>query len=142
MLDPKIREIISECSLNTGASNEALASVESIIGRTLPHDYVDLLQFSNGFEGMVGHDGPGSRKDYVCFWPVEMLLEYNEAYKVAEFAPGLFLFGSNGGTTAYAFDMRENNMSIVAIDFITLCSDELIVVRSNLIKFFRFLTSP
>jgi hypothetical protein len=49
--------------------------------------------------------------------PVEELLKMNKAYEAAEYAPGLFLFGSNGGGAAYAFDKRSNN-SIVAVPFV------------------------
>jgi len=45
------------------------------------------------------------------------LLRLNQAYEVAEYAPALFLFGSNGGGEAYAFD-RASKGAIVAVPFV------------------------
>jgi hypothetical protein len=47
----------------------------------------------NGGEGSVGDT-------YVILWRIEELIEMSKAYDVAEYAPGLFLFGSDGGGEA------------------------------------------
>jgi hypothetical protein len=57
----------------------------------LPQGYLDFLYRYNGGEGFVGPNA------YVIFWRLGELAELNEAYQVAEFAPGLLAFGSNGG---------------------------------------------
>jgi hypothetical protein len=45
--------------------------------------------------------------------------ESNADYKVAEFAPGFAVFGSNGGGEPYAWDLRESRRSnYVVIPFI------------------------
>ena len=43
---------------------------------------------------------------------------------VSEFAPGLILFGSDGGGEAYAFDVREAVPIIVEVPFIGMGGDE------------------
>jgi len=55
---------------------------------------------------------------YLILWRVGELLELNKAYHVAEYAPGLFLFGTNGGGEAYAFDTRSDAKPIVCVPFI------------------------
>src|SRR5262249_55673802 len=77
----------------------------------LPDDYVQLLHQMNGGEGFIGS------KEYLILWPIEELLKLNKEYEVAEYAPDLFLFGSNGGGEAYAFDKRSKH-SIVAVPFV------------------------
>jgi hypothetical protein len=74
----------------------------------LPDDYAGFLQRANGGEGFIGNA-------YVIFWPVEELLEMNRVYHVAEYAPGLFIFGSDGGGEGFAFDMRNEAKPIVAV---------------------------
>ena len=39
---------------------------------------------------------------------------------MADFAPGLFLFGTDGAGEAFAFDMRSNEQPIVCVPFIPL----------------------
>src|SRR3989344_6210233 len=77
----------------------------------LPNDYVQFLQQMNGGEGFIGNS-------YVILWRVEELLEMNRAYQVAVYAPGLFLFGSDSGGEAFAFDTRSKAKPIVVIPFV------------------------
>jgi hypothetical protein len=44
-------------------------------------------------------------------------MDFNEAYQTRKYAPGLFLFGSNGGGEAFAFDRRTNNC-VVNVPFV------------------------
>jgi hypothetical protein len=57
---------------------------------------------------------------------------------VAEFAPGLFAFGTNGGGEAFAFDLRTSTMPIVMVPFIGM---ELSEARSIGTTFNGFLTA-
>jgi hypothetical protein len=74
----------------------------------LPKEYAQFLQRANGGEGFVGQNA------YVIFWRLEELPEMNRAYQVDEYAPGLFLFGSDGGGEAFAFDSRSAGVDIVS----------------------------
>jgi hypothetical protein len=85
---------------------------ETSAGLRLPADYADFLQWSNGGEGFIGP------KAYVILWKLGDLVEMNEAYQVSEYAPGLFIFGSDGGGEAFAFDIRTSGMPIVSIPFV------------------------
>ena len=42
----------------------------------------------------------------------------NKAYQIADYAPGLFLFGSDGGGEAFAFDIRTEAKPIVSVPFV------------------------
>jgi hypothetical protein len=100
----------------------------------LPADYVQFLQKMNGGEGSLGENA------YVALWRVEELGDRNVGYEVAEFAPGLFLFGSNGAGEAFAFDARSDQFCIVAVPFIGM--DDLrdaIVIATNFRAFLEVL---
>lgn len=66
---------------------------------TLPEWHLSLLRISNGAEGSVG-------SSYLGLWPAEEVIAHNSDYRVQEFHPGMLMFGSSMGGTAYAFDGR------------------------------------
>lgn len=41
---------------------------------------------------------------YMQLWPLDKVTEYNDAFEIAEYAPGFFGFGSNGGGELLVFD--------------------------------------
>lgn len=96
---------------NNSASEDAIKQAADIMNASLPSDYLSFLRTSNGGEGMLG-------QNYVIFWKVEELPEMNKAYQVEEYAPGLFLFGSDGGGEAFAFDTRLDSWQVVAVPFV------------------------
>jgi hypothetical protein len=100
-------------NLEKPASSEAIVTFERAAGFALPVEYARFLAMSNGGFGEIGDH-------YLQFWPVEELLKWNEGYKVAEFAPGLFLFGSDGGGEAFAFDRKQPGLPVVMVPFIPL----------------------
>ncbi|WP_153242676.1 SMI1/KNR4 family protein [Frateuria defendens] len=105
------REHWSNWALNGPVAVESLRSVESALGRHLPHGYRDFLQKNDGGEGFISDN-------YVILWRAEELIEFNREYEVEKYAPGLFLFGSDGGGEGYGFDMREQDAPVVMVPFI------------------------
>lgn len=102
------------------------------MGIQLPRDYVEFVLRGNGAEGPVPNRG------YLALWPVEVLRSRNEEYAVAEFAPGLLLFGSDGADTAYAFD-STNSMKIVELPFIGMSREEMEFVANTFTEFLQLL---
>ena len=99
----------------------------------LPDDYLQFLQYSDGGEGFIGNA-------YVMLWRLEELLDLNQGYKVEEFAPELFLFGSDGGGEAFAFDMRSSTVAIVSVPFIPLDSAYAYRLGSSFDDFLDFIS--
>ena len=124
------KQIFEKFNSNPPASVASLRNFELESDFRLPEDYVQFLQQTNGGEGFVGPNA------YVILWRLEELLEMNKAYQVAEFAPGLFLFGSDGGGEAFAFDTRSNAKPIVSVPFVGM---EVNLVRSIAPNFKEFL---
>lgn len=105
-------QIFSDFRGNAPANASDFEQFETDVGFGLPADYESFLRRSNGGEGFIGPNG------YVIFWKLGDLMEMNKAYQVPEFAPGLFIFGSDGGGEAYAFDVRTTAMPIVSVPFV------------------------
>jgi hypothetical protein len=98
---------------NPPASEEAMLVVTNSLPKPLPPAYLAALAIANGGEGFVG-------KRYIKLWVAEELLERNEKHQVAEYAPNLFLIGSNGGGQAYAFDLAKDDNAVYQVPFIGL----------------------
>jgi RimJ/RimL family protein N-acetyltransferase/cell wall assembly regulator SMI1 len=96
---------------NPGIPDNALSLAMKDLGVELPEDYQAFLRKTNGGAGFLG-------EAYVSLWRGEELKQKNEDYQVAEFAPGLLIFGSDGGGEAYAFDMHETPWKVVQVPFI------------------------
>lgn len=105
------REHWNNWALNGPVTAESLRDVESALGRHLPKEYRDFLQKNDGGEGFISDN-------YVILWKAEELIEFNREYEVEKYAPGLFLFGSDGGGEGYGFDMREQAAPVVMVPFI------------------------
>ena len=97
----------------SGAESEVAISTFLTLNLIPPSDYLNALQFTNGGEGYV-------RRSYLRLFSTEKLLLFNNAYQVEKFAPGLVLFGSNGGGEAFGFDTRKDPAEIVQIPFIPM----------------------
>ena len=118
-------QIFKKFRANQPASAAQIEQCEAAIGFELPASYQNFLKRQNGGEGFIGPNA------YVIFWRVTDLMEMNKAYQVGEYAPGLFIFGSDGGGEAYAFDIRNNEMLIVSVPFVGMGVSLARVVASN-----------
>jgi hypothetical protein len=126
--------LFAEFKANPPAKLALIERCQAKLSFLLPADYVQFLQKMNGGEGSLGGNA------YVALWRVEELGDRNADYEVAEFSPGLFLFGSNGAGEAFAFDTRSDQFRIVAVPFIGM--DDLrdaIVIATNFRAFLEVL---
>ncbi|MBE2294118.1 MAG: SMI1/KNR4 family protein [Phycisphaerales bacterium] len=108
----RIDRYIERLELSKGASSKAITELEKKLLIQLPADYQTFMEQSNGAEGIIGTEG------YLSLWPIEEIADLNNEYSVTEFAPGLVIFGSDGGDTAYAFDTKKSPPEIVTVPFI------------------------
>ena len=108
---------------NLPANPASIDRCQAELSFRLPADYVRFLQQMNGGEGFVG-------KNYLRVWPVEELVRYNKRYHVEKGAPGIFLFGTDGGGEAFAFDTRSTPSPIVAVPFILDLEDGIFIARN------------
>jgi len=109
-MDEKIKSILSELSLSAPASSSDLERLSHFFSKKIPEEYMDFLLISNGGEGFLGNN-------YLILWKAEEIEKFNEEYESSQYAPGIILFGSNGGGEAFGFDANREN-SIIAIPFV------------------------
>lgn len=102
---------MSDMEVGQSNSEEVVNNLEANLQIMLPEEYRQFMTKHNGAEGAIGE------KNYLVIWPVEEIVELNEAYGVSEFTPSLVYFGSDGGGTAYAFDKRSVPYSVVKFPF-------------------------
>jgi hypothetical protein len=117
-------ELLDDFSGNVGTDNDVLREIEKNLAVKLPSDYKSFLSSINGGEGFVG-------KHYLILWKAEELAQFNEEYQVAEYAPGLMFFGSNGGGEGFAFDTRVVPFRIVEVPFVGMSLECAITVADS-----------
>jgi SMI1 / KNR4 family (SUKH-1) len=100
----------------TGGSPEPIEAVAAI-GQALnvewPPGFAEFLAQSGGGEGWIG-------ESYLVVWPPGEIVANNEAMKVAEFAPNLVGFATDGGGELFAFDREYDPVHIVMVPMIGL----------------------
>ena len=116
------------------ASDDAIAALRASAPVGIPSSYYNFLRITNGGEGDLGVD-PG----WFAPWPAEHVVQNNRQYQLAEWVPGLFGFGSNGGGECFAFDFRETGCGrIVTVPFIPLDLRKAVVIAESFEQFSLF----
>lgn len=121
--------------LNAPALTSSIKNAESELSFEFPRDYVEFLLLGDGGVGRVGD------LSHAIFWKVEELFELNNAYEVAEYAPGILLFGSNGGGEAFGFDRRFTAAPIVQIPFVGMSLDYAERLAGTFMEFLKYLAN-
>lgn len=103
-----IRILLGNFSFESSGSDDAPAYLAEL---GLPDDFLSIFSEVNGGEGFVG-------EEYLILWKAEELIPFNREYETDKYAPGLFLFGSNGGGEGFGFDTRSKPYKVVEIPFI------------------------
>lgn len=124
--------LFSHFITNPGAEEQAILSA-CLALKIKPHaDFLKVLQFTNGGEGFIRHS-------YFHLYSLDEMLSLNQAYQVSTFAPGLIIFGSNGGGDAFGFDTRHDPMQIVQISFIPMDFKYAELLGGNFMEFLHTL---
>lgn len=133
-------EVLQRMSTAEGASDAAIGRLldyaQRTVGAVLPPDYLELLRYTNGADGPIGEHG------HLVLWAVEVLEEVNDGFAPAEWMPGFFIIGSNGGDAAYGVDTRPKDpakMTYVETDFIGMGWDSVFWEGKGLLDLLRHL---
>ncbi len=127
-MDESLFSIMSTMKLTEGANEKEISNLLLSINFDPPSEYIQFLKYSNGAKGMLG-------KNFLVIWRANEVLSINKRYEVELFAPGLFLFGTDGGNEGYGFDHRAKDITIVKIPFIGLGWNDAIIICRNFIEF-------
>lgn len=123
-----LEEILAYFTGKPGASEQLLQTAETALGIILPEDYRSFLKHFDGGEGFIG-------KHYLIFWKAEELERFNRHYRVNEYAPKFYLFGTDGGGEGFAFDARSSPYRVVLIPFVGMTADSAIFVANTFTEF-------
>lgn len=125
--------LLAKFNGNPPAEAQAILRLEAESGLDLPVEYKEFLLQQNGGEGFIG-------SAYAMLWRAEELLGINKSYHVHEYAPGLLLFGSDGGGEAFAFDTRSTAKPIVSVPFVGMALNEARPVALGFSEFLETLS--
>ena len=112
------------------ASRADIDRAETSLGLRFPKDLVEFYESSDGAEGWVVNE-------YLAMWPIDQLVELNDAAKVSAFCPGLVILATNGGGDGYGLDTR--NDTLVRVPMIGMTWDEAEPVGSTFHEFLGWL---
>ena len=127
-MDATIENLTKELDKNGPADQEILKKVLAELDFIPPHDYIQFIKTHNGAEGVIN-------ESYLQLLPIEELNNFNLMYESASYAPVYFIFGSNLGGTAYAFN--KGNNEIVAFELVDMVSEDLEVIGTDFVSFLK-----
>jgi len=123
---------LTEGQLNSPAAASAVDGLSARVGVALPESYIEFFKAHDGGEGFIGDN-------YIIFWRVEEVVDFNREYEVEIYAPGIFLFASNGGGEGYGFDTLDVAMPVVRVPFIGMDRQHAISVARDIPDLFAHL---
>jgi hypothetical protein len=89
-VNARLAKLVEKLSKVLGITETELKKFESASCIRLPEQYAEFMKVTNGGEGHIG------KNSYVQLFPLQDLMSINQAAATNRFAPGLFIFGSNG----------------------------------------------
>jgi hypothetical protein len=96
------------------ASDDDVRLFQQLAGdASVPSDFVQFAVLADGAEGFVGDR-------YLALWRLGDIPELNAVARVQQFAPGLVLVGTDGGTTAIGLDTRPAVAVFVTVPLVGL----------------------
>jgi hypothetical protein len=107
-----IDDYVKDLQLGGPGDSGCLERAQGSLQTRFPTDYVAFMLSHDGAEGPVGENA------YIQIWPCADLVQRNRTLAVDEFVPGLTLFASDGGGTAYGFDVTASDTAIVEVPLI------------------------
>lgn len=126
---------VTEGQLDPPAAPHVVDGLSSRLGVIPPPDYLDFLRQHNGGEGFIGDS-------YIVLWKAEELADFNREYEVERYAPGILMFGSDGGGEGYGFDTLSAAMPIVRVPFIGMERSVAVPVAKDFPDLFIQLGKP
>lgn len=139
-MEDLLSQVLVNCQLYQGVTEKGLDELEKELNMRLPDEYIRLLRFSNGLEGVLEDN-----QTYVAFWNAEMVYENNQMYEVPRLMPGILVIGGIRDSEAICIDMRENSQNygnFFMVPFDLLDWEEAEPLGSTLEEMFEKLKNP
>jgi hypothetical protein len=131
-----LAELLAEpFALRAPVEGSAARELQALLPPVIPADYFEMFRLGNGGAGDVGGG------DYAELWSIDELESYNEEYEVLQQAPGLILFGSNGGGEAFAFNLTQKVTTIGIVPFIGMSVELYCPIADTFLAFLNEVAS-
>lgn len=130
-----IEGLLSETEMQPPCPPDELADFTEMVGPVPHRDYLEFIARHNGCDGPVGTEG------YIGLWPIDEVISGTEQANTEEFAPGLLLFGGDGGNEAFAFDRQDPAWPIVMVPLVGMSRKEMKFVAGTFTEFIRRLAA-
>jgi SMI1 / KNR4 family (SUKH-1) len=103
---------------NSPSTSKEIKSFLKVLDFDLPFGFIDFFRKTNGVN-------ISNENEYFFLWKLTDMVQLNKEYNVKEFAPEFFIFGSNGGDTAFAIE--KDTGYIYEIPFIGMSKEEALL---------------
>lgn len=130
-----IEQLLSETTMRPPCPADELADFIEMVGPVPHQDYLDFIAKHNGCDGSIGEEG------YVRIWSLDNVIARTEGSNVAELAPGLLLFGGDGGNEAFAFDRQDPKWPIVMVPLVGMSRKDMKFVAGTFTEFIERLAA-
>jgi len=94
----------------------------------LPKGFIDFFKETNGAD--ISTD-----EKYILLWALTDMVQLNKEYSVEEYAPEFFIFGSDGGDTAFAIEKSTGD--IYEMPFIGMSKEEAVFKNKTFTDFIK-----
>jgi SMI1 / KNR4 family (SUKH-1) len=111
---------------NTAPTREEIETFLKQVDFSLPNGFIDFFKDTNGAD-------ISSDEKYILLWALTDMVQLNKEYNVEEYAPEFFIFGSDGGDTAFAIEKSTGD--IYEMPFIGMSKEEAVFKNKTFPKF-------
>lgn len=111
---------------NTAPTAQEVEVFLKQIDFAFPKGFIDFFKESNGAD--ISTD-----ESYIILWALTDMIQLNKDYSVEEYAPEFFIFGSDGGDTAYAIE--KSTSDIYEMPFIGMSKEEAVFKNKTFTEF-------
>ncbi len=111
---------------NTAPTVQEVEEFLEQIDFTLPKGFIEFFKESNGAD--ISTD-----ESYTLLWALTDMIQLNKDYSVEDYAPEFFIFGSDGGDTAYAIE--KSTSDIYEMPFIGMSKEEAVFKSKTFTEF-------
>lgn len=115
-------------NLNKPPKSDEVRLFLDSISFPLPEGFIEFYKQANG--GDIN-----SLDAYTVLWPLTEMIQLNYDYDVEEYAPGFFIFGSDGGDIAFAIE--KSTGKVFEMPFIGMSKEEAVFKYDSFNKFLK-----
>jgi len=111
---------------NTAPTTEEIETFLKQVDFSLPIGFIDFFRETNGADIITD-------EKYILLWALTDMVQLNKEYNVEEYAPEFFIFGSDGGDTAFAIEKSTGD--IYEMPFIGMSREEAVFKNKTFTEF-------